>query len=79
VSDMYYPSWVCAKCGEQYGRKLAGSATWHQGACGVCLADAAVTEPRDYGHLRDEWRKHHESAKTANQNRSDDGTDHERQ
>jgi hypothetical protein len=28
------------------------------GTCGVCGAtDVSVTEPRDYGHLRAEWRQ----------------------
>lgn len=58
----YYPAWVCAKCGTQYGRKAAGLATWHPGTCGVCLADAAVTEPRDFGHLRDDWKERYSKA-----------------
>jgi hypothetical protein len=62
VADLmrYYPAWVCAKCGTQYGRKAAGLATWHPGTCGVCLADAAVTEPRDFGHLKPGWREQYE-------------------
>ena len=49
-----YPSWVCAVCGEKYGRHPAGVSTWHVGACGICGRVTGVTEPRDFGHLR-EW------------------------
>ena len=31
--------------------------TMHLGTCGVCSkTNVAVTEPRDYGYLRAEWR-----------------------
>lgn len=63
----YYPAWVCARCGTDFGRKKCGIATWHHGTCGVCLKDASVTEPRDFGHLRDDWRVRYECTKTANE------------
>jgi hypothetical protein len=53
---MNYPSWICGDCGTKYGRKPCGIACWHMGVCGVCGKTTAVTEPRDYGHLKDEWK-----------------------
>lgn len=56
-----YPGWVCYRCGASHGKKTVGeSATWHKGTCGVCGKDDHVTEPRDFGHLRDGWQKHGE-------------------
>jgi hypothetical protein len=47
-----YPAWVCFDCGEKYGRRPVGVATWHEGTCGVCRSPGVlVTEPRDFGHL----------------------------
>lgn len=61
-----YPQLICHVCGEAYGAWYKkGSyigppyhcATYHKGTCDVCGdADVAVTEPRDYGHLRAKWR-----------------------
>jgi hypothetical protein len=31
-------------------------ATWHEGECGVCGLASMVTEPRDFGHLKDGWK-----------------------
>jgi hypothetical protein len=56
-SPDYYPDWICSSCGNRYGRRLAGIATWHFGQCGLCGTEASVTEPRDWGHLRDGWRE----------------------
>lgn len=53
-----YPEWLCGPCGLAYGRRPAGDgASWHRGTCGICGAKAAVTEPRDFGHLRPEWQQ----------------------
>jgi len=52
----YYPPWICADCGAKHGRRECGFATWHDGdKCGICGKEAATTEPRDYGHLKDGW------------------------
>jgi hypothetical protein len=61
-----YPTWVCHTCGMDYGSWYKNGtytgppnicSTMHLGTCGVCGAtDVAVTEPRDYGYLRAEWR-----------------------
>lgn len=51
-----YPVWVCKPCGEKHGRKQVGIATWHMGICGVCGQADWVTEPRDFGHLKSEWK-----------------------
>jgi hypothetical protein len=51
-----YPAWVCVDCGKEYGHKLPGEGTtWHHGVCGVCGEDDIVTEPRDFGHLKEGW------------------------
>lgn len=52
-----YPDWICFPCGEKYGRKQVGIATWHVGTCDVCGQTDAVTEPRDFGHLKKNWRE----------------------
>lgn len=54
---MTYPSWICSDCGEKYGHRSPGMATWHVNICDVCNRAEMVTEPRDYGHLRDGWEK----------------------
>jgi hypothetical protein len=41
--------------GEKYGRRLPLFATWHHGECEICGVADAVTEPRDFGHLKDGW------------------------
>ena len=50
-----YPEWVCRPCGYQYGRfpRMDRISTWHEGTCGICGQRGPVTEPRDFGHLRD--------------------------
>lgn len=51
-----YPEWICDPCGRKYGKRTPLMATWHFGTCGVCAKKATpVTEPRDYGHLKDGW------------------------
>jgi hypothetical protein len=46
-------SWVCVDCGLKYGRTPEGHvATYHIGKCDVCGEEKAVTEFRDYNHLR---------------------------
>lgn len=50
-----YPQWVCFDCGRKHGRRAAGLCTMHQGTCGVCGKEDMVTEPRDFGHLKDGW------------------------
>lgn len=52
-----YPEWVCHACGAKYGTRIPVIATWHMGRCGVCGVMAAVTEPRDYGHLQPGWEQ----------------------
>ncbi len=54
---MTYPAWICSPCGSKYGRRECGIATWHTDECDVCGEHRAVTEPRDYGHLKDGWQK----------------------
>ena len=50
-----YPIWICHECGDKYGNRPFGVATWHQDVCGVCGETKACTEPRDCGHLKPEW------------------------
>jgi len=51
-----YPAWICYDCGVKYGRRNPGYATWHPDECGVCSKNDLCTEPRDFGHLREDWR-----------------------
>lgn len=54
-----YPTWVCYPCGIKHGRVRPGEgwmATFHHGTCDVCGELARVTEPRDFGHLNEEWK-----------------------
>lgn len=53
-----YPDWVCLDCGHKYGKGGPGASTVHMGVCQVCFKEAAVTEPRDFGHLKGEWWNH---------------------
>ena len=45
-----------ADCGAKHGNRTPGVATWHEGTCGICGEKKPVTEPRDYGHLKREWK-----------------------
>lgn len=58
------PTWVCAQCGEKWGRWWDGPqyngpskhcATMHEGECNVCSKLTIVTEARDFGYLRNGW------------------------
>lgn len=53
-----YPDLVCESCGSRFGQTplAARSGTWHVGKCGVCNANAAVSDPRDFGGLKPEWQ-----------------------
>ena len=56
-----YPAFICAPCGEKHGRHPIGrhGATWNMATCDICDICGkwdSVTEPRDYGHLRDTWK-----------------------
>jgi hypothetical protein len=56
-----YPDWICLPCGKAYGRREVGLATWHPDVCDVCGQETQVTEPRDFGHLKDgTWKDHKE-------------------
>jgi methionyl-tRNA synthetase len=61
-----YPTWICDPCGRRLGRfyidgRWVGPAkhvaTHHDGQCDVCGKAAAVTEPRDHGHLVSDWER----------------------
>ena len=53
------PAWVCADCGVLYGRLIKDHcSTWHVEPCSVCGTETMVTEPRDFGYLKPEWKKH---------------------
>jgi hypothetical protein len=53
----HQPSWVCQHCGKKYGQKpREGVSTWHYGECNVCHNHASVTEPRDFGYLKQGWQ-----------------------
>lgn len=50
-----YPGWVCRDCALAHGGRILKNhvATFHTDTCDVCKKTKTVTEPRDYGHLRD--------------------------
>jgi len=50
-----YPDWICRECGWQYGRfpRMDRISAWHEGTCGICGQRGPVSEPRDFGHLRE--------------------------
>ena len=53
-----YPDWLCAACGKRLGRAESNKyASWHLDRCGVCKEQTLVTEPRDFGHLKPNWRE----------------------
>jgi len=54
----HYPTWICHNCGIKYGKRACGVATWHMDICDVCGKETEVTEPRDFGHLKDGWQDH---------------------
>lgn len=58
-----YPQWVCDDCGNKYGRRKSDLATWHHGKCDVCETMTMVTEPRDFGHLKNGWQNNKRSRK----------------
>ena len=51
------PAFICANCGMQHGRKSDPSAmaTWHTGFCDICRRREWVTDPRDFGGLKEGW------------------------
>ncbi len=53
-----YPETVCFDCGRKYGKRIVEGhvCTCYPGTCGVCGQEKIVTEPRDFGHLKPEWR-----------------------
>lgn len=51
-----YPATICRDCGYKHGYHSCGVASWYPGQCEVCGAFTVVTQPRDYGHLRESWK-----------------------
>ncbi len=53
-----FPDAICGPCGAKYGRGDTNPyATWHEGTCDLCGSEAPLTEPRDFGHLKPNWRE----------------------
>ena len=52
----------------RHGNKPVGWATWHEGLCDICGNTTEVTEPRDFGHLKDTWEDAAESRSDEQQN-----------
>lgn len=50
-----YPYWVCRPCGDKHGKREMGVATFHTDKCDICGKVTSVTEPRDFGHLKEGW------------------------
>lgn len=53
------PVWICFDCGHRYGRGMPQGhvCTTHEGVCDVCGQSKRVTELRDFGGLRADWRQ----------------------
>lgn len=56
MADPDYPGAICSACGQVHGRRSPGIATWSRGRCDICGGLDWLTEPRDFGHLRDSWK-----------------------
>ena len=53
-----FPDWLCAACGKRLGRSpVHPHAAWHNDTCDVCDMHTDVAEPRDFGHLKPNWRE----------------------
>ena len=54
-----YPDWICNSCGSKHGKSPQGNhhATYHLDACDICGLHGAMTQPRDFGHLKEGWDK----------------------
>lgn len=52
-----YPKEICLTCGQKHGRRSCGIATWTVGVCDLCGKEDMLTEPRDFGHLKDSWKE----------------------
>lgn len=50
----HYPVWVCLECGvkalQASKTRRKTLSTWHMAVCDVCMKEAAVTQPRDFGY-----------------------------
>lgn len=55
---MIYPQWICVDCGQKHGKRVPQFHifTAHINKCDVCGYTKIVSEPRDYGHLKDTWK-----------------------
>ena len=57
---MTYPTYICFECGLRHcnnGNGTGRCCTVHEGKCGICGKVRAVTEPRDFGHLKESFLK----------------------
>ena len=53
-----YPEWICYDCGEKYGRQSIGfHAKGRNGECEICGISKTVTEPHNYGWLKNGWQQ----------------------
>ncbi len=53
-----YPKWTCEPCAMIHSsNKKKSVICWHYGKCDVCQKNAVVTEPRDFGHFPNWFKK----------------------
>jgi len=53
------PNEVCNGCGIRYGTEFRdGYHTYWKGQCGVCHTKGDVTDPRNFGYMNNDWKKH---------------------
>jgi hypothetical protein len=52
---------ICRECGHKFGRpERVGAghlATFHLGHCDICGENKPVSEPRDFGYLKTNWKE----------------------
>lgn len=54
---MNYPWKICFDCGKKHGRRIPECATCHTANCDICGKLTTVTQPRDFGQLKEGWDK----------------------
>ena len=54
-------NWICRECAFKHCNhkqvKEGHLVTWHAGKCDICEEEKILTEPRDFGHLKENWNE----------------------
>lgn len=54
---MEYPRKICFDCGELLGKRMPEISTIYDAVCDLCGRFKPCTEPRDFGHLKENWEE----------------------